>query len=230
MSQQTKDEQRRFFLSLLNSAEGRVFIIGIALAIAYLLWLSFGILFFPREYQHLAGMSITHIFLGRAAGMSYAFTMDQSNRLIIITSMLIETIMVLLFYPLFVFSIRRLLVFPFLRKHIDRIVHAAQNNHNTVRRYGILGLFVFVWFPFWLTGPLVGCVIGFFLGLKILTTLCIVLGGTYVAILCWAVLLQGLHEKLMAFSPYAPLLFLFLLIVIIIIGNWLHRKNRNMHT
>ena len=89
----------------------------------------------------------------------------------------------------------------------DRIHKAADAHKETVRKYGIAGLFLFVWFPFWMTGPVVGCVIGFMIGLRIRLNLSIVLAGTYMAIIGWAVFLRDL-------------LFLFFTIPI-----WLAREN-----
>jgi hypothetical protein len=50
-----------------------------------------------------------------------------------------------------------------------------------------------VFVPFWMTGPVVGAIIGVLLGLKPRVNLAVVLSATYVAIFLWALLLDELH-------------------------------------
>jgi hypothetical protein len=92
-----------------------------------------------------------------------------------------------------------------------------------VRRYGIIGLFAFVWFPFWMTGPVIGCVIGFLLGLRVWLNMTVVLAGTYVAIFGWAFFLRQFHDRVASYSSYAAMVLMALLVIIIIIGHLLHR-------
>jgi uncharacterized membrane protein len=151
--------------------------------------------------------------------MSFGYSLGLKHGSVVPVNMLIETLMVLLFYPLFVFSWRRLLVIKSLKDIMDRASKAADQHRDSIRKYGIIGLLGFVWFPFWMTGPLVGCILGFFMGLGPWLNLTVVLGGTYLAIFSWAILLRELHERVASFSPYAPVILLFIVIVIILIAN-----------
>jgi hypothetical protein len=130
---------------------------------------------------------------------------------------------VLIFYPLFVFSWRHLLVIKRLKKTFDRIHKAAEAHKDTVQRYGIIGLFAFVWFPFWMTGPAVGCVIGFLLGLRVWLNMTVVLAGTYAAIFGWAFFLRQFHERVASYSPYATVALVVLLVIVIMLGRFLQR-------
>jgi hypothetical protein len=85
-------------------------------------------------------------------------------------------------------------------------------------------VFAFVWFPFWMTGPVVGSVIGFLLGLPVWLNMTVVLAGTYIAIFCWALFLRQLHEQVAAYSSYAGLILMGVLIAIIVLGNFLVRR------
>ena len=51
-----------------------------------------------------------------------------------------------------------------------------------------------------------------------------VLAGTFIACLCWAVFLREIHEKVAAFSPYAPMILLLLIIMIAVIGHIMQAK------
>jgi hypothetical protein len=96
-----------------------------------------------------------------------------------------------------------------------------------VRRYGIIGLFAFVWFPFWMTGPVVGSVIGFLLGMRIWLNMTVVLTGTYVAIVGWAFLLRHFHKQVASYSSYAAMVLTALLIFVIIVGHLIYRTLHN---
>ena len=102
---------------------------------------------------------------------------------------------------------------------------AAEAHHDVVIRFGIPGLMFFVWFPFFMTGPLIGSVIGFMLGLRTWVNITVVLTGTYLAILSWAILLRRIHERVEAYNPYAPVV-LVTILILILVGVFLLRSIR----
>lgn len=216
--------------TLLASSEGRILLIGVTLALIYTLWLGIKLINSPEESQILIGMTATDIMFGRATAMLFGYSQELGHATIIPVFIIIETILVLLFYPLFVFSWRHLLVIKWLKNTFERIHKAAETHKVKVQRYGIIGLFVFVWLPFWMTGPVVGCVIGFLLGLKARLNIPVVLAGTSVAIFGWAFFMRRLNDRVASYSSYAAIIILILLIVIIVVGKFLHRalqENKN---
>ena len=186
-----------------TSAEGRVLIAGISLALLYILWLCGQLITAPDTFQGLLGMTATEVVFGRVACMAFGYSMGLSHTQVLLISMFLETLLVLIFYPLFVFIWRQLLVIKWLKKVSDRTRRAAETHKDKVHKYGVIGLFMFVWFPFWMTGPVVGCMIGYLLGLRVWINLTTVLTGTCVAILGWAFLLYQLHQKTISYSSYA---------------------------
>jgi uncharacterized membrane protein len=216
--------------TLLTSPEGRILLVGVALAFIYTLWLVIKMCYSPEESQILFGMTATDILFGRATAMIFGYNHELGHVTIILICIIVETILVLLFYPLFVFSWQHLLVIKWLKNTFDRIHIAAEAHKDKVQRYGIIGLFVFVWLPFWMTGPVVGCVIGFLLGLKARINIPVVLAGTSVAIFGWAFFMRRLLDQVASYSSYAGVVIFVLLIVIIVIGRFLHRtlhENKN---
>jgi len=211
--------------TLFTSGEGRCLLMGVGLAFVFTLWLGVKLLLVPEDSQVLIGMTATQIIFGRAAGLAFGYSMGLEHTTVIPICVLVESIIVLIFYPLFVFSWRHLLVIKRLRNLFERIRKAAENRKDIVRSYGIAGLFVFVWLPFWMTGPLVGCVIGFMIGLRTWVNIGVVLSGTYVAIIGWAVFLRQFHERVASYSSYATMGLLVLLLFIIIVGNLLYRTS-----
>ena len=216
--------------TLLASSEGCLLLIGIALAFIYTLWLGIKLLLSPDESQVLIGMTATELMFGRAAAMAFGYTLELGHKTVIPICIIIETILVLIFYPLFVFSWRHLLVIKWLKNTFERVRKSAETHKDKVQKYGVIGLFVFVWFPFWMTGPVVGSVIGFLLGLRIWLNMTVVLAGTYVAIIGWAFFLRQFHKQVASYSSYAAMVLMALLIFIIIVGHFLYRtlhENKN---
>jgi uncharacterized membrane protein len=210
-------------VSLTASSEGLLLLVGVTLAFIFTLWLGIKLLLSPEESQVLIGMTATEIMFGRAAGMAFGYSLGLGHSTVIPICMIIETTLVLIFYPLFVFSWRHLLVIKWLKNTFERIHKAAEVHKNKIQRYGIIGLFIFVWFPFWMTGPVVGCVIGFMIGLKIRLNMTIVLAGTYAAILGWAFFLKRFHDRVASYSSYAAMVLMGLLVIIIILGHLMYR-------
>ena len=222
------EHKNQLKVTLLTSLEGRLLLMGVAIAFIYAFWLGMQLLFAPEDSQVLAGMTATQIIFGRAAGMAFGYSLDLKHTTVIPICAIIETIMVLIFYPLFVFSWQHLLVIDRLKNIFERTQKAAEAKKGVVQRYGVIGLFVFVWFPFWMTGPVVGCVIGFLLGLRAWLNMTVVLAGTYVAIFGWAFFLRQFHDRVASYSPYAVMILMALLAIIIIIKHFLLRS-RNRH-
>ncbi len=223
-------QPRKLKETLLTSSEGRILLIGVVLALIYTLWLGIKLITSPEESQILFGMTAFNILFGRAPAMVFGYSQELGHAKVITVCIISETILVLLFYPLFVFSWRHLLVIKWLKNTFERIHKAAETHKDKVQKYGLIGLFVFVWLPFWMTGPVVGSVIGFLLGLKARLNIPVVLAGTSVAIFGWAFFMRRFSDRVASYSSYAAIIILVLLIVIIVIGKFLHRtlqENKN---
>lgn len=214
-------------MGLLTSPEGPILLSGVALTFVYVLWLGFKMLRWPEESQILIGMTATAMVFGRAAALAFGYSVGLERTIVILISMVAETASVLIVYPLFVFSWQRLLVLKSLHKTFVRIHQAAERHKGPIQRYGIIGLFVFVWVPFWMTGPVVGCVVGFLLGLPAWLNLTIVLAGTYVAIIAWALFLGEVHERVVSYAPYAAMALVVFLVVVVAIGYILGRTRHD---
>ncbi|UHD15184.1 small multi-drug export protein [Thiocapsa bogorovii] len=209
--------------SALRTPEGLVLLAGLSLSLALLAALTVTAVWSPGYGQLLAAVIATNLVFGRVTAMSLGFATGLDDLSVVLANLLVETILVLAFYPLFVFSWRGLLEVKTLRPYLRAVRQAAERHHTTIRRYGIIGLFIFVWSPIWMTGPVVGCAIGVLLGLSMRVTLPVVLAGTYVAILGWAVAMRQLHDQVAGFSPFGPLA-LFAFLVLIVVGGYLLRR------
>jgi len=209
---------------LFRTTEGRILLLGIGVALAGIIAAVVFASGSPQALNMIGVMSFTNILFGRAVSMSIGYAGGYGHALVVPVNMWVESVLVLLLYPLFVFSIRSLVVFPWLKRFLEYTHEAAERHHDKVRRYGVAGLFIFVWFPFWMTGPVVGAAIGYLLGFPAWMTVSIVLVGTYIAMSGWAWLLFDLHTRVAVFAPWAPALIVGLFVLIVIASYWLHRR------
>jgi uncharacterized membrane protein len=212
--------------SVLRGPEGRVLLAGIALSLAVVMALGVSALWSAGYSQLLAAVIATNLVFGRVAAMSLGYAMGLNHLTVILANLVVETLLVLVFYPLFVLSWRHLVELKTLRPYLNAIREAAERHREGIRRYGIIGLFLFVWSPFWMTGPVVGSVIGFLLGLSLRVTLVVVLAGTSVAIFGWSLAIGALHEQAARVSALGSLMLLALLVPVAATGYLLRRWAR----
>ncbi len=200
--------------TLFASTEGRL--LGVGLALTGLMLLAFGVgwYLFPDNVLTYAAMTGLNLVIGRAAGMSFGYASGLGHAQVMPLNMLVETIQVLVVYPLFALSWRQLITLCTLQPFITRMHRAAEYRGGAVQKFGIVGLFVFVFLPFWMTGPVVGAIIGLLIGLRPWVNVVVVLGSTYIAIGVWGVLLNELNAWAATVNQFAPYA-LFLAIVFI---------------
>ena len=185
--------------------------LGLGLALTGLMLLAFGIgwVLFPDSVLTYSAMTGLNLVVGRAAGLSFGYASGLGHAQVIPLNILVETTKVLVLYPLFVLNWRKLIRVPWLQSFVKRMHSAAELRGDVVREFGIAGLFVFVFAPFWMTGPVVGAIIGFLIGLRPWVNLAVVLVATYIAIGVWALLLNELNvwaSTVNQFAPYALVL------------------------
>lgn len=211
-------------LKFLLTDEGKIFSFGIFILLAYLGGIAGMYFFSASAANHLIVMTVTNFLFGRAAGISYGFSVGFDDIVIIVMNILIEFITVLLIYPLFVFSWNSSLSIRGLHNFFSRAKDVRLRYSSFFEKYGKYGLFLFVWFPFWMTGPVVGAIIGFLIGLKHLHTMLIVISGTSLAIVVWTYFLKELIAFLEQISVYAPHILLGLIILIAVSFKLVHNK------
>jgi uncharacterized membrane protein len=209
--------------------------LGIGLALTGLMLLAFGIGWhlFPDSVLTYAAMTGLNLVIGRAAGMSFGYASGLGHAQVVPLNMLVETIQVLVVYPLFALSWRQLIRVPRLQPLVKRMHHSAESQEGAVRKFGLIGLFVFVLVPFWMTGPVVGAIIGFLIGLRPWVNLVVVLVSTYVAIGVWGLLLNELNVWAATVNRFAPFALVIAIVLIAaamrLLGRHRERAAQNQH-
>jgi uncharacterized membrane protein len=192
---------------ILATTEGKILLAGVLMIVCWL-----GVILLSRAVgpllpRKLLTMTTSHVLFGRAAGMAQGYTSRLPGWIVMLSSMYIETFFTFISFPLFVLSYRNLMVLRPLEVTLGRARRAAETHKATILKFGIPGLLFFVWFPLWMTGPVVGAVIGYLIGLRHRVNMLVVLSSTYLAILCWGLALDRIYRYLRAVGPFMPILF-----------------------
>ena len=209
--------------------EGRIFMLGLITSTLFLCWLGLSYFWLQGKTRLLFAMASTCIMFGRVVGMYFGFTAGLPNLVIITVNVLVDTLWVLLLYPVVILSMKNLMTFKLLERNIERIINITKSSQERIKRYGIPGLFFFVLCPLPMTGPVVGGAIGYFMGLQPLVNMAVVLSATYTMIVIWAFILPEIHQRMEAHSPAISVIFLIILVVLVLIGRLAHKYTINDH-
>jgi len=198
----TEGKLLKFDFSYLKHKEGQILLLGLLLLGCYFILLVLCGIFYSDYFQQLLSITITNVIFGRMAGLSIGVASQMDMTFLVLFNFFIESIMVLILYPLFVFSWNKLEFVSYapLSRYLERSKDNAHKYQPLIQRYGIIGLILFVLTPFAMTGPVVGSFVGFLIGFRHRVTLIIVLLSTFIAIIIWIYLIKNFEEQLVAYS------------------------------
>lgn len=207
---------------LFESTEGRLLVLGLSMCLALAAAVGIGLFVAPEPTMKLAAVVGLSLVIGIAAGISYGYAAGLGTPEVVACNVFVESLQVLVFYPLFLLVWQQVIDVGRIAPVMARLRNAAQARQGAVRRWGIAGLFVFVFIPFWMTGPVVGAIIGFLLGFGPILNLTVVLSASALGVVVYAVFLEHLNAWASAIHPYA----VFAVIVVLAAGVWLSQRWR----
>jgi len=192
----------KFDHSFLKHKEGQILLLGLMLLGGYFILVLLCAIFYSNYFQELLSITVTNVIFGRMAGLSIGVASEMNTTFLVLFNFFIESIMVLILYPLFVFSWKKLdfVSYKPLSRYLERSKKKAHKYEPLIRRYGIIGLILFVLTPFAMTGPVVGSFVGFLIGFRHRLTLSIVIFSTFIAIILWIYLIKNFEETLVTYS------------------------------
>ncbi len=206
------------YVHLIATVEGKILFAGVFLLALFFTFLSLlYLLGFRQLSSQLLAMAVTNVIFGRAAGLSLGFASQIDPTAVVLLNLLIETILVLVIYPLFVFSVTNIVHVKRLEKFFDSAHRYQERYKDKFEKYGAVAIFIFVWLPFWMTGPVVGAMVGYLIGLGHYKNITLVLLGTSLAVAVWASFLDSLIAALSSLGAVAPWLALGFLILVYVI-------------
>ena len=151
-------------------------------------------LFKGEPYQHTWEIILLTIFFGRAAAIGAGLNQGFGLFFLFYQAVVADLFIMLYVYPLFVRNYKHLTRVPYIGGYLDSLHHVALKYKTRVARYGIPGLMVFVIFPFWSTGVLVGSIVGYLIGLPVIATIVSVTLGNIVAVGAWVWFYDSLND------------------------------------
>jgi len=225
------DARKANWRTIRKTQEALIFGLGVLCAVAIAVW--FVILGYgdPRRAGVIPATLVAHLTGGRAAGIAFGLSAGLSRTQMIVLGSLTETTVVCLFFSLFSLSFKKLITArsTFLTETMLQLHASASRRRRQLLKWGIPGLILFVWFPFFMTGPVVGSVLGFVLGMRPWVTVSTVLGGTVLALISWTFLIDPLVTWVNSVGEFVPLmvvLFLLILAVSYRVGRTLEQARR----
>lgn len=197
------------------SEESGVFVVGSLMLIAWLLAIAV-LWHLGLSWDHWVIMGFAELILGRGVAIAKAVEMGMSPGLIIFVAAYVDAVTVFLFYPVLILAYRNLVGGRPVDERMKGIIRSAEKNVTRFAKYKIAGIFIFVWLPFFMTGVVVGAVLGYLLGLKTWTNMATVVLGTLAAAVCWLYTYDYLYGRLAQIHSEIPVVFTTALIVALI--------------
>ena len=219
--------------AVFKSQEIDILCAGLLFALGILAWFLYLQHADGRKATRMVAVITTHLSFGRAAGVSTAVATHAFSRLeTIFLGSLIEGSVVCLFFSAFCLSCKKLIHLPWLDTAIRNVRVSAHRQRRRLLGWGIPGLIAFVWFPFLMTGPVVGSVIGYLLGMRPWIVVSTVMFGTVSAIVSWTFLMDVVSRWVEMVGDYVPAIAVLVILSIILVFRItryrrLHTKLRN---
>ncbi len=192
----------------------RIMNLGHLLLITLLLTWMLSFYLYGEPYDKTWRIVLLQLFFGRAAGVGAGLSMGFSSLYLLFQASMVDAILMLYVYPLFVRGYQHLTLVPFIGGYLANVHKVALSHTKRMAPYGVLGLMTFVVFPFWSTGSLVGSVVGYLIGLPTWLSLSSVTAGNVIAIAIWV----WFYDRLRGWNETAALLLLATIFTIAVLG------------
>jgi uncharacterized membrane protein len=170
----------------LDMIEVKILLIGLGLAALTGIYFLYLIFTDPGLYQVLSSTAIIHLMGGRGLGIVTCLSAGISLFYTILYNFFLEIVIVLIAYGIVVLVMRNIIQPRLFHSAVRQAELTAQSQKTKIKKYGSIGLFLFVMFPFFMTGPVIGAIIGYLLNYRAINNFLIVFSGTLASILIYA--------------------------------------------
>jgi uncharacterized membrane protein len=169
----------------------------------------------PQPYAAGWRLVLELAFLGRLVSISDGVVSGFGNGYLIFQSSLQDVILLLVVYPWAVAGWEATSARGLLRGTLERFRRSVERHRARIEPWGVLGLWAFVFFPFWSTGALVGGALGYLLGMRTWLVFTSVFAGHVLSVVVLVVFFDATHDLAtrlgagwIRFLPWFVLLFL----------------------
>ncbi len=175
----------------------------------------------PEPYAQGWRLVLELLFLGRAVSIADGIASGFGSLYLVFQNGLEDIILLLILYPWVVAAYEGVSGHRLLRGTIERVRRTAEANRKVIEPWGVIGLWTFVFFPFWSTGALVGGVVGYLLGMRTWVVFSSVFAGHLISVASLVWLFDLFREMLASFEhgwvkflPWVVLLVLLLITLV----------------
>lgn len=153
---------------------------------------------------------VAQFLSGRAGSAHLGMELGFNRYYLLFQITLHDFLLMLYLFPLFVRYYDRLAQLRVVGPPLDRLHQMALRHRDRIAPFGVAGLLLFVFFPFWNVGPLAGMIAAYVLGLRMRVAFAAVLFGDMAAVASWI----WAYDKIQGYNKSAALTGLIVLFVL----------------
>lgn len=177
-----------------RTQEVKVLVAGVLMSLLLAAFLAYeGFVNFERARALLLAL-LAHTFGGRAAGIGLCIINQLSPLWTIVYNFYLEVLIVCFTYSAFVLTLNNYIKIQWVETLTTGLMEKADRHKGKIKRYGWIGVFLFVMFPLPVTGPVVGSSIGYLLKMGLWRNFSAVFLGTLAAIIAWTICFDFMEQ------------------------------------
>ena len=138
-------------------------------------------------FNSLATVAGTQVSIGREGAMFAGSFGNASVGILVMSSFIVDTLGIMIGLPIYLLFYPQLRVIPPFSWVFAKFEKIQMNKHSLIYKFGLIGLFIFCFIPFQLTGALASTIVGKLLGYNTRLVLIVVLPAALFASIFWAV-------------------------------------------
>jgi uncharacterized membrane protein len=181
--------------------EVKILLLGLALTALTGIYFLYLIFTDPGLYGVLSSTAIIHLMGGRGLGIVTCLSAGISIFYTILYNFYLEVVIVLIAYGIVVLVMRNIIQPKLFHSAVRQAELTAQSQKTKIKKYGSIGLFLFVMFPFFMTGPVIGSIIGYLLNYKAINNFLIVFSGTLTSIVIYTLIGNNIIDHINRYIP-----------------------------
>ncbi len=172
--------------------------LGVGLGLICLFTVLFCSAFNPHLGKVLLKVVTSHFVLGAPMGAVEGakhvecFSFLQN----VVFNSVLTACIICLFNAAFGLSCRKVFHLPFLQRHFHSLQSDAKRQKKAWARFGVPGIFVFVFIPIPMTGPVVGSLLARFVGLRLWGSVATVVTASIASIAAWGYAADRIQQYL----------------------------------
>lgn len=177
---------------------GHACLVGMLILFVVLYWV------YGSPYQWTWQLVLAQLSLGRAGSAAMGMELGFNRYYLLFQICMHDFILMFYIFPLFVRGFQQLSQIRLIGPSLQRLHDYAQRNRDDIGPYGVLGLLLFVFFPFWNCGPLVGVSLAYVIEMRLTMAFASVILGNIVAVATWV----WAYDKLQQYNKSLALVLL----------------------